>query len=132
MTNIDMRMTYENSQKLMDSRKQFVRYISHEIRTPLNVVHAGLQLLNSYERNRSEEERESFADMTNACSVAIGILNDLLLFDKLQEGELPMELQNTPARSFLVSTASIFAVQVLFHVVCFHCIILSCSFSGKK
>ena len=97
----------------MNSRKNFVRYISHEIRTPLNVVHAGLQLLNCPEKLQSEEERESFVDMANACSVAIGILNDLLLFDKLQDGELPLEVQITTVKSFLVDTASIFAVQVI-------------------
>ena len=35
----------EENDLVMDTKRQFVRYISHEIRTPLNVVHLGLKVL---------------------------------------------------------------------------------------
>ncbi len=86
-----------------------MRYISHEIRTPLNVAYMGLQLL-------SEEEdplhaKSILSDSTEACSTAISILNDLLLYDKIEEGNLVLELQTISVRPFLLKCIRMFQLQ---------------------
>ena len=68
-------------QNLLETKKNFVRYISHEVRTPLNIVYMGLQFLTS-DANRVGTENQDNAvllgEVLDACKLAIGILNGYL------------------------------------------------------
>ena len=93
----------------------FVRYISHEIRTPLNVVSMGLQYLKeniSDTNNNSEERVETVTDIQNSLDVSLEVLNDLLLYDKLESGHLQLEFSDIPFYSFVKDTLKPFQLQV--------------------
>lgn len=96
---------------MLNKKKSFVRYISNEIRTPLNVAFIGLQLLSG--NMNYDMSQEVVGDSTQACSSAIGILNDLLLYDKVEDGKMTLDREDVYVRSFIVNCISKFQTQVV-------------------
>ena len=70
-----------------------VGYFSHELRNPLNAVMAGLQVLR---RNSSQgDEPDAFItdllnDVESSCMVATDILEDLVMYERLESGEVSL------------------------------------------
>eukprot|EP00602_Paraphysomonas_sp_CaronLab_P000748 CAMPEP_0185028374 /NCGR_PEP_ID=MMETSP1103-20130426/13995_1 /TAXON_ID=36769 /ORGANISM="Paraphysomonas bandaiensis, Strain Caron Lab Isolate" /LENGTH=486 /DNA_ID=CAMNT_0027562765 /DNA_START=929 /DNA_END=2389 /DNA_ORIENTATION=- len=101
----------------LEAKKNFVRYVSHEIRTPLNTVFLGLQVLTDrlnvkeLKSQVGSEGRELCKDLKSACWVAIEMLNDLLLFDKIEEGQIVLEKRTVRFLPVLRETLSMFSVQ---------------------
>lgn len=96
-----------------------MRYISHEIRTPLNTVYMGIQLLTSNMRDLKQKSNVDTApiegmlsDIRMSCSAAIDILNDLLLYDKLEEGNMVLSRQPILVTSFIEECMHPFEIQV--------------------
>ena len=98
----------------MKVQKKFVRYISHEIRTPLSAVKMGLQYLLAEITNVTQDREilDSLETTELAVIAAINILNDLLTFDKIEEGKLKLDRQVISARDLLISSTTIFLAQV--------------------
>ena len=81
---------------IIATKQAYVRYISHELRTPLNSVHMGVQFcieqIPENSRNIMEKERlDILTEVNIANGVALEILNDLLLYDKLQSGLVSLQ-----------------------------------------
>lgn len=106
----------ELSQK-MAGKDIFIRYISHEIRTPLNTVFLGMRY------TKEELERiapmvpeyidpiiETVAEVNECCEVALSILNDMLTFDKLEEGKMTLDLKDTDLERFVRDTVNPFQI----------------------
>lgn len=75
---------------LVESKKNYVRYISHEIRTPLSATVMGLRVLDDTLRQQNVCDDDTFdtlKDVQSSCTAALDILNDLLSFNKLESGE---------------------------------------------
>ena len=53
----------------------------------------------------------------DACDIAIDILNDLLLFDKIESGVMKLDISETPARLFVTETVRPFFLQVQYQLV---------------
>jgi hypothetical protein len=51
-------------------------------------------------------------DVLASCQVSIDVLNDLLLFDKLENGNLELEKKETTVWDIVNSNAKLFVVQV--------------------
>ena len=51
-------------------------------------------------------------DLMNACGIAVEILNDLLLYDKIEEGNLVLERKPVFVKPFLLQCLGIFSLQV--------------------
>ena len=101
-------------------QKLFIREIGHEIRTPLNCAYIGLEclsdsILNSHNSNNSNnmnKNKESIEDIKQSLQDAIQVLNDLLLFDKLESGTLNMEnMYMHPMK--ILKEIEIFTLQVI-------------------
>ena len=79
----------------------FIRYISHEMRTPLNTALMGLRLLKK-EVQRLQASRatslmtETVVDVESSCSTAVGILDELLDFEKLDAGLMTLHKEHIP------------------------------------
>ena len=87
--------------------------MSHEIRTPLNVVFIGIQLLpETLAQDPSNDLKELCHDLTTACSTAIDMLNDLLLVDKIEDGQVVLDKTVVRFARFLRETVGMFSVQV--------------------
>lgn len=106
----------ELSQK-MAGKDTFIRYISHEIRTPLNTVFLGMRY------TKEELERiaplvpeyiepiiETVAEVNECCDIALTILNDMLTFDKLEEGKMTLDLKDTDLERFVRDTVNPFQI----------------------
>jgi signal transduction histidine kinase len=107
-------------QTKLHAKKNFVRYVSHEIRTPLNTVFLGLQLLADHLEQLSVSTKSTIAvtgmelcdDIKGSCFIAIEILNDLLLYDKIEDGSIIVDLRPLPLSPLIESVISMFQVQV--------------------
>ena len=93
----------------------FVRYVSHEIRTPLNTTLLGLNLLGS-EVTAGDVEPAVLSDLiqdaTGSCMIAIDILNDLLMYEKIDGGLLDLERAETKVWPFVEDVLKVFLIQV--------------------
>lgn len=123
----------------METKRAFVRYVSHEIRTPLNAACLGLQLLEhevkkrcadmstkisdeSSEKDSNESNSKSvqncnklvelITDISQACNISIEILNDLLMYEKIDGGLMVLEKQEISLGSFVEEVLKLFSVQV--------------------
>ena len=93
-----------------------MRFISHELRTPLNSVFMGLQLsIDQIPEDTQEpaevERKETLVETQSACGAALDILNELLLFDKLESGALVLNKLNVPVPELVEDSIKIFSVQ---------------------
>ena len=101
-------------------KRTFVRYVSHEIRTPLNSVWLGLQLLAKEAKKQQQQykdvEMSSLLDLiqdtSHACSIAIDILNDLLLSEKIDDGLMTLETAVVNVQVFVEDVVKSFVLQV--------------------
>ena len=114
------RKEVRHKESVLDAQRQFMRFVSHEVRTPLNTVCMGLKLL--------QEEVDSLVgnvtglsetsvlqagtkmihtlaqEIASMADDAVSILDDLLNFDKIQHGELNLELKVLPIWSVIEAT----------------------------
>ena len=102
--------------EIIDLRKAYVRFISHELRTPLNSVFMGMQLsIDQIPEDTQEpvelERRETLVETQSACGAALDILNELLLFDKLETGALVLHKLTVPVPELVEDSIKMFSVQ---------------------
>lgn len=121
-----------------------MRHVSHEIRTPLNTTLLGLKLLNTEMNIRSPSDRSSssdikpyksprvgdttsprsdavlydlISDIRSSTLTAVDILNDLLLYEKIDGGLASLEKSEHNAWEFFVDVLKVFRIQVsLLHI----------------
>ena len=79
---------------VLETKVTYVRRLSHEVRTPLQVILSGLQLIL---RHRASEVSagvlEVLEEMRQACLDSIGILDDLLAYERLDNGSMTLETE---------------------------------------
>lgn len=79
-------------QQTRELKCMFVRHIGHEIRSPLNAILNGLHMLSSdYAKSLSEDSMEILSDIEVACRSAVDIMDDLLIYEKLESDTLSLE-----------------------------------------
>lgn len=93
-----VRREFHDNKKLLEAKRQFVRFVSHEVRTPLNTVCMGLTLLqhdfnaaltgNTPGIERVKEWQQLSCQIYQNADAAVGVLSDLLTYDKVQLGVL--------------------------------------------
>ena len=108
-----IREAFHNKDVIFNAKRRFVRFVSHEVRTPLNGICMGLRLLDEMQRyatnaaQKSEQgipldtselqtilagwSEEGDEVLRNAHN-AVGILTDLLHYDRVESGTLKLEL----------------------------------------
>ena len=117
----------------LEMKRLFVRYVSHEIRTPLSTVTIGLDLIRKLANGGPVTvEKDGGADVSDAdetdqmkmatissianeaeesCQVAVSILNDLLLYEKIEGEILALERSKNPAVELIMDIARQFSIQ---------------------
>ena len=99
----------------MEVKRNFVRFVSHEMRTPLNAAFMGLRLAKQrlVAGKPKEEVLATIEEVNEACEISIGILNDILSYDKISGGGgMQLEYDSVNAMEFLSSTVQLFKMQV--------------------
>ena len=90
------------------------------------IVYVGIQLLTSELKQaiakKKKEGGESDCaasklhdivhDISESCNISINILNDLLLIDKIEEGNLTLDIKPENAKDLIETCIQNFAVQV--------------------
>ena len=93
-----------------------MRFIGHELRTPLNSVFMGMQLsIGQIPEDTQDpvevERRETLLDTQHACGAALDILNEMLLFDRLENGSLVLHKQDVPVPELVEDSLKMFVAQ---------------------
>jgi signal transduction histidine kinase/CheY-like chemotaxis protein len=110
-----VRREFNAKKELLDAKRQFMRFVSHEVRTPLNSVVMGLTILKTElaaslgcdPSNFADIELEEVTRLNNNpnsrdwfllageveinAQGAVDVLNDLLNYDKIEQGTLNLE-----------------------------------------
>jgi signal transduction histidine kinase len=91
--------------KMVEAKTTFTRYMSHELRTPLNSLSLGLLLLatelGQNDNPRDKELLETVADLEISVTNAIGFLDGLMTYDKIESELLELHCQDVPVIAFL-------------------------------
>ncbi len=108
---------------VIEAKQAYVSYISHELRTPLNTVFMGLKLsmgqicVNTMDLLELER-LSTLTEIFYACEVALDILNDLLLHDKIQMGLVSLTKESLHVTDFMMKCISMFTVQLKSKKLC--------------
>jgi signal transduction histidine kinase len=80
------------SENLFDSlamKRRLIRHFSHEIRSPLNVIMPGFMLLETMIEEPSA--KQILDNMQCACVQAVDVLNDLIIYERLDSNQLVLD-----------------------------------------
>jgi len=111
--------------EILRTKQSYVRWLSHELRTPLNTTYLGISLLKDALDQKSTktaatgahtnedadtddadaEDRQILAAMKTACESAVGIVDNLIAFDKMQSGGLHLHRRPVNLREMLYDSA---------------------------
>ena len=110
-------MIFSNAHEVLAVRKMFMRYISHEMRTPLNTACVGLNVLMKQLQKTFNiaADHACFLTLKNvqsSCEVAVSVLNDMLLYDKIESGLMSLELAIVSPWSLIKQSVELFYIQV--------------------
>jgi len=133
-----VRDEFDAKKDLLESKRQFVRFVSHEVRTPLNSVSMGLTLmkeemaqslgyksadamLEECDDKQAKQAEESGGgndwfnlahEVHTSAQSSVDVLNDLLNYDKIENGQLALELTIVPIWNLLDRTIGEFKIPM--------------------
>jgi two-component system, OmpR family, sensor histidine kinase VicK len=77
--------------RLDKMKDEFISTVSHELRTPLASLRASLGLISSGALDRRPEKQRQMIEMAiGNCDRLVRLVNDILTFDKMENGRLPL------------------------------------------
>lgn len=86
---LELTQSLEREKELSELKSRFVSMASHEFRTPLSAILTSLSLIESYSRDDQQDKRKKHTERIKASvSNLVGILNDFLSVDKLEQGKV--------------------------------------------
>ena len=99
------------------TKQAYVRYISHELRTPMNIMHIGVNyVLDNISKmenmHNNKKDREALVEVSEACETVLEILDDLLLYDKIENGKISIHKESVDLIDFVAKNINSFTVQV--------------------
>ena len=102
---------------IIATKAAYERYISHELRTPLNTVDMGIDycLTKIPENTTNEDEkliRDTLIEVSLACDVSVEILDEFLLYDKLENGLVKLHKEEVNIGVFVSRSVAMFAAQI--------------------
>lgn len=104
----------------METKTQFIRFFSHELRTPLNVASLGVQhaidkfsdMLQQFEDILSEDWKDIMEEISTAIDSTLLVVNDLLLYDKLETGMTKLDKKKCNIVNFINESTDMFAAEI--------------------
>jgi signal transduction histidine kinase len=91
-----------NREKEMSARKrQFLSMASHEFKTPLTSILTSTSILEEYNEGKYAEQRAKHIGRINSsCKQLIGIVNDFLATEKMEQGKTEMVFESFDVKQF--------------------------------
>ena len=108
--------------RLDKMKDEFISTVSHELRTPLTSLRASLGLISSGSLDKRPEKQRQMIEMAiGNCDRLVRLVNDILDFEKMESGRLPLRRVEVEAVDLLrraadVSHSLAAAVQINFQV----------------
>ena len=98
MTGVDI-----TERKRLDRMKdEFISTVSHELRTPLTSLRAALGLVaGGALESRPDKSKEMLDMAAGNCDRLVGLVNDILDFERMGTGRLPMQFQPADSQELL-------------------------------
>jgi signal transduction histidine kinase len=94
--------------RLEKMKDEFISTVSHELRTPLTSLRASLGLISSGSLDKRPEKQRQMIDMAiGNCDRLVRLVNDILDFDSVEKGRLPLDRQPIEAVDLLRRTADV-------------------------
>ena len=94
--------------RLEKMKDEFISTVSHELRTPLTSLRASLGLIASGSLDKRPEKQRQMIDMAiGNCDRLIRLVNDILDFDSVEKGRLPLDRQPVEAIDLLRRAADV-------------------------
>ena len=94
--------------RLEKMKDEFISTVSHELRTPLSSLRASLGLISSGSLDKRPEKQKQMVELAiGNCDRLIRLVNDILDFDSVKNGRLPLHRANVEAIDMLRRAADI-------------------------
>jgi len=94
--------------RLDKMKDEFISTVSHELRTPLTSLRASLGLLSSGALEKRPDKQRQMVEMAIVnCDRLVRLVNDILDFDKVEKGRLPLRRMPVEAVDLLRHAADI-------------------------
>ena len=103
MTGIVVAFQDVTERRRLDRMKdEFISTVSHELRTPLTALRAALGLIAGGALEKRPEKRAQMMDVAiGNCDRLVRLVNDILDFERMGAGRLPMRFQEVEAKDLL-------------------------------
>ena len=94
--------------RLEKMKDEFISTVSHELRTPLTSLRASLGLISSGSLEKRPEKKRQMIEMAiGNCDRLVRLVNDILDFDKVEKGRLPLHRVQVEAVDLLRRAADV-------------------------
>jgi PAS domain S-box-containing protein len=94
--------------RLEKMKDEFISTVSHELRTPLTSLRASLGLISSGTLDkRPEKQRQMIQMAIGNCDRLVRLVNDILDFDSVERGKLPLDRRGVEAVDLLRRAADV-------------------------
>jgi PAS domain S-box-containing protein len=94
--------------RLDKMKDEFISTVSHELKTPLTSLRASLGLISSGTLDRRPEKQRQMIEMAiGNCDRLVRLVNDILDFDKMENGRLPLNRVSLRAVDLLRRAADV-------------------------
>ncbi|MGZ4090031.1 MAG: PAS domain S-box protein [Bacteroidia bacterium] len=96
---IDNINLFHEAQQATREREDVLSIVSHDLRNPLSAIKSGAQLINSLAKDQDYETLNKLVStLTEASNFMERLINDLLDFSKIQQGILPVKVQEVSVK----------------------------------
>jgi len=94
--------------RLEKMKDEFISTVSHELRTPLTSLRASLGLISSGSLDKRPEKQRQMVEMAICnCDRLVRLVNDILDFDSVERGKLPLDRRGVEAVDLLRRAADV-------------------------
>jgi two-component system sensor histidine kinase VicK len=94
--------------RLEKMKDEFISTVSHELRTPLTSLRASLGLISSGSLDKRPEKQKQMLEVAiGNCDRLVRLVNDILDFDKVDRGSMPLNLEVLAAGDILRRAADV-------------------------
>jgi two-component system, OmpR family, sensor histidine kinase VicK len=94
--------------RLERMKDEFISTVSHELRTPLTSLRASLGLISSGSLDKRPEKQKQMLEVAiGNCDRLVRLVNDILDFDKVEKGGLPLQIETFKVGDILRRAADV-------------------------
>lgn len=108
--NEELKIALEASERAGKARREFMSRMSHDMRTPMNVI-LGLASMTMDEADNPDAVRENMAHIRSASDFMLGLINDLLDMEKIEEKGVTLKSEPYSYNKFAWEMKTMFQAQ---------------------